>query len=272
MVKKWRTVGIYVLLLLTALWSLGPIIFIGISSIRDRSEQYTTAGGLLPEKPTLESYRYVLAKEDVPGAALNSVVISLAATLIALLSGSLAGYSLSRHHPGGLLMSYVLLVSRMIPTVALSVPLFMIGKSLDLVDRYIYIILIYAFLMVALVAWIMKTHFDGIPKEIEESARLDGCTAGQLLTRIVFPLARPGMAACAVLALVQLWNEFALALVLTRSNTRTLPVAVSTFVTIYAWEWGYMAAAAVLIAVPVIFFAVICQKYMVAGLTAGSMK
>ena len=266
------SVGIYILLLLAASWSLGPILFVAMSSFRSASEQFTTSTSLLPAELSLESYRHVLTTEAIPKGFLNSIVITTSATLLALLIGSPAGYSLSRHRTGGIAMSYMILVSRMIPPIALSIPLFVIGQRLDLVDTHVFMIVIYTFMNLALVTWMMKTFFDELPVELEEAARVDGCTTGQLLRKIVVPLAAPGMGASAVLSFVFTWNEFGLALALTRSDAVTLPVAISGFVTIFRWEWGWMAAASMLMVIPAIVFTIIAQKYIVQGLTFGAFK
>ena len=203
----------------------------------------------------------------------NSLIIALCSTGLTLILSTLAGYSLARFRFFGRKgIGFFILATRMLPPIGVVIPLFLMMTSLKLVDTRLGLILAYAALNVPLGTWILKGFIEGVPREIEECAKIDGCSLFSVLAKIVFPLVAPGLAAVAALSFMLSWNDFALALFLTSSQAKTLPVSLASFQTEQGIVWGPMSAMATIVAVPVILFVLLTQKYIVKGLTLGSIK
>jgi multiple sugar transport system permease protein len=222
--------------------------------------------------PTLEHYR-ALWKGNFPGSFINSIVSSVCATALAMLLGVPAAYALSRaKFKASRGIRLWILVTRMAPPVAFTIPLFIGYKLLQIHDTRLGLVIVYLTFSLALVIWMMKPFFDSIPPQLEEAAAIDGCGTWRTFLLITLPLTAPGLAATAVICFIQAWNDFFFALILTRTNASTAPVAIVGFIQYAGWEWGRMAAAGTLVMAPVVIFAVIVRRYLVQGLAAGSVK
>jgi multiple sugar transport system permease protein len=222
--------------------------------------------------PTLEHYR-ALWKGNFPGSFINSIVSSISATALAMLLGVPAAYALSRaKFKASRGVRLWILVTRMAPPVAFTIPLFIAYKLLQLHDTRLGLVIVYLTFSLALVIWMMKPFFDAVPPQLEEAAAIDGCGTWHTFLLITLPLAAPGLAATAVICFIQAWNDFFFALILTRTNASTAPVAIVGFIQYSGWEWGRMAAAGTLVMAPVVIFAVMVRRYLVQGLAAGSVK
>lgn len=222
--------------------------------------------------PTLEHYR-ALWKGNFPGSFINSIVSSISATALAMLLGVPAAYALSRaKFKASRGVRLWILVTRMAPPVAFTIPLFIAYKLLQLHDTRLGLVIVYLTFSLALVIWMMKPFFDAAPPQLEEAAAIDGCGTWHTFLLITLPLAAPGLAATAVICFIQAWNDFFFALILTRTNASTAPVAIVGFIQYSGWEWGRMAAAGTLVMAPVVIFAVMVRRYLVQGLAAGSVK
>ena len=203
----------------------------------------------------------------------DSIVVSVFSTGLAVASATLASYALSRmnfrarHH----FVSWVL-STRMMPPVAVAIPMFFIYKDLSLLDTYTGVILIHALMNLPLAVLLMKSFFDDIPKEIDESAIVDGASRWLIFRRIVLPMAKGGIAATAVLCFIFSWTEFLFVLTLTQTGLKTIPVVSSTFVTSTGTAWGNMAALGAAAMIPAFIFILLVQKHLVRGLTLGSVK
>jgi multiple sugar transport system permease protein len=222
--------------------------------------------------PTLEHYR-ALWKGNFPGSFINSIVTSVSATVLAMLIGVPAAYALSRAQfraSRGIRMW--ILVTRMAPPVAFTIPLFIAFKFMQLHDTRLGLVIVYLTFSLALVIWMMKPFFDGVPTALEEAAAIDGCSTWRAFFSITLPLTAPGLAATAVICFIQAWNDFFFALILTRTQASTAPVAIVGFIQYAGWEWGRMAAAGTLVMAPVVIFAILVRRYLVHGLAAGSIK
>lgn len=222
--------------------------------------------------PTLEHYR-ALWKGNFPGSFINSIVTSVSATVLAMLIGVPAAYALSRAQfraSRGIRMW--ILVTRMAPPVAFTIPLFIAFKFMQLHDTRIGLIIVYLTFSLALVIWMMKPFFDAVPTALEEAAAIDGCSTWRAFFSVTLPLTAPGLAATAVICFIQAWNDFFFALILTRTQASTAPVAIVGFIQYAGWEWGRMAAAGTLVMAPVVIFAILVRRYLVHGLVAGSIK
>jgi multiple sugar transport system permease protein len=238
-------------------------------SLRPKEDMFGTS---LLFTPTLENY-LALWKGNFPFSFVNSMVSSTAATVLAMLLGVPAAYALSRgrFRAKGQIGLWIL-VTRIAPPVAFTIPLFISFRWLDLHDTRTGLVIVYLTFSLALVIWMMKPFFDAIPRELEEAAAIDGCTTWQTFRTVTLPLAGPGLAATAVICFIQSWNDFFFALILTRTQASTAPVAIVGFIQYAGWEWGRMAAAGTLVMLPVVVFSILVRKYLVRGLAAGSIK
>ncbi|MCB1883419.1 MAG: carbohydrate ABC transporter permease [Geminicoccaceae bacterium] len=203
----------------------------------------------------------------------DSIVIAVFSTLLAVVVSTLASYALSRmtfrgrHH----FVAWVL-STRMMPPVAVAIPMFFIFKDLSLLDTYTGMILVHALMNLPLAVLLLKSFFDDIPAEIDESAVVDGASRFLIFRRIVLPMAKGGIAATAVLCFIFSWTEFLFALTLTQTSIKTVPVVSSTFVTSTGTAWGNMAALGAAAMIPAFVFILLVQKHLVRGLTMGSLK
>ena len=160
----------------------------------------------------------------------------------------------------------------MAPPIAFTIPFFLAYRFLGLVDTRTGLILIYLTFNLALVIWMMKPYFDSVPRELEEAAWIDGCGIWSAFWRVTLPLSSPGLAATAVICFILSWNDFFYALILTRTQASTAPVAIVNFIQYTGWEWGRIAAAGTLVMLPVVAFSILVRNYLVRGLAAGGVK
>lgn len=224
-------------------------------------------------KPTLQNYADVLFGAKFGLYFFNSVVVAVAATVASVALGALAGYGLARwrfHGKTAMIVGALLL--RMIPPVILVVPVFVLFNNMGMTDGRLGLILIYTALTLPFNIWVLRTFIMELPKELEESAIIDGCNDLTVFTRIVVPLIAPGLSVAGIFTFRIAWNEFILSLVLTNRTTRTLPVAVSLFLTDTGTEWGKITAIATIIAIPAFIFTFTAAKSLIMGLTAGAVK
>jgi multiple sugar transport system permease protein len=255
-------VVLVVLVLFPALWML-QLSFRPGGDIFDLSLVFT---------PSLENYR-ALWKGLFPGSFGNRVVVSLTATALSLLLGVPAGYALSRYRfRARRSIALWILVTRMAPPIAFTIPFFLAYRVLGLIDSLAGLVVIYLTFDLALVVWLMRNFFDGVPRAFEEAAWIDGCGVWNGFRLIALPLAAPGLAATAVLCFIFSWNDFFYALILTRTKAMTAPVAIVNFMQYEGWEWGKIAAGGTLVMLPVLLFGILVRRFLVRGLTAGGVK
>ena len=222
--------------------------------------------------PTLENDA-ALWETDFRRSFVNSLVVSTAATVLPMLIGVPAAYALSRWHARAAgAISLWILASRMAPPIAFTIPYFLAYRYLGLIDTWAGLVLIYLTFNLSLVIWMMRPFFDQLPRALEEAAWIDGATVSQGFVRIVLPLAAPGLAATAILCFLFAWNDFFFALILTRTEAMTAPVAVVNFMNYEGWEWGRIAAGGTMVMLPVLVFSLFVRKYLVHGLTGGAVK
>ncbi|MCE2522922.1 MAG: carbohydrate ABC transporter permease [Rhodobacteraceae bacterium] len=203
----------------------------------------------------------------------DSIVVAIFSTVLSVSIATLASYALSRMNFAGRhhFVSWIL-STRMMPPVAVAIPVFFIYKELSLLDTYTGVILIHALMNLPLAVLLMKSFFDDIPKEIDESAMVDGASRWLIFRRIILPMVRGGMAATAVLCFIFSWTEFLFVLTLTQTGLKTVPVVSSTFVTSTGTAWGNMAALGAAAMIPAFLFILLVQRHLVRGLTLGSIK
>ncbi len=223
-------------------------------------------------RPTGEHYAGVW-NSDFPRSFGNSAVVSVATTVLALLLGVPGAFALSRadwRATGR--VSLWILATRMAPPIAFTLPYFLAYRHLGLLDTRTGLVVIYLTFNLSLVIWMMRSFFDATPRSLDEAARIDGAGAWQTFLRINLPLAAPGLATTAIFCFLFAWNDFFFALILTRREATTAPVAVVNFLNYEGWEWGKIAAAGTLVMLPVLIFSLVVRRYLVRGLTAGSLR
>ena len=223
--------------------------------------------------PTLKNYVDILNTSPLVDYALNSLIVASLNTLLCLIVGSMAAYGLARFKfRGADNLAFWILSIRMMPPVAAIIPIYILMKNLGLLDTPWCLVITYLTFNLPFVVWMMKGFFEEIPREIEESALIDGCSDFNVFFRIALPLVAPGLAATAIMVYIFSWNEFLFALILTGTKAVTLPVGIIGYMKETGINWGYMTAGGILALIPVIVFMVLVQKHLVKGLTLGALK
>jgi multiple sugar transport system permease protein len=252
-----------------------PVYWLIVSSVKGGGELATNPPTYIPSKITFENYEAVLSQAGLVGNIVNSVVIALLSTVITLVIGAMAAYSLARrqlpHNFRHWLLISVLII-RMFPPITTIIPYFVLLANLGLIDTYVGIVITYVAYGLPFAIWILVGFFQELPHEIEEAAIMDGASYVQRFRLIVLPLARPALAVTAVFVLIFAWNEFLFASILTSFDTKTLPVVMAGFISDRGIEWGAMTALGTMMVVPVIIVAWLSQKHIVRGLTFGAVK
>jgi multiple sugar transport system permease protein len=256
-------------LVLVVIGLLLPLIWMVAASLKTNVDIYDTSKALF-FSPTVENYKTVLDQANYVTFIINSLWVAFASTVLSLLLGVPAAYSMSRFTMKR--SALVVLMARVIPGVSLLVPWFYVFSNLKLVGGFTVLVLSHMFVSLPLVVYIMMGFFDGMPLELEESGQVDGLTPIGAFRLITLPLSTPGIATAGILAFIFSWNNFMFALVLSGAKTKTLPVAIFDFVGYAAIDWGGLMAAATVVTVPIMVIALLAQKYVVSGLTAGATK
>jgi multiple sugar transport system permease protein len=257
-----------------------PMAWMLSTSLKTTDEQFLIPPRWIPENPTLNNYAKIL-NPNLYGSGgrftvyfNNSMIISIASTILSVLVSVPAAYAFSRFKfPGKDVAYFAVLVRNMFPLIVFLIPIFVMMRILQLQNTLSGLVLAYLTFTLPLAIWLLKGFLDGIPRELELAARIDGCTRFGAFVRIILPLTAPGLAATAIYAFVQAWNEFAFARTLTESAAlRTLPVGLSYFFTENRADWGGLMAAAFLFSIPVVIVFMILQRFFIAALTQGAVK
>jgi len=262
------------MLLVVALWSLTPIAVIVISSFKLPRDIFVWPPTIL-FWPSFASYAGLWQRWPAFfNGLVNSAIVTLGATVLAVAVATFAGYTYSRYRSRLLSLSaFFMILVRMLPPIVISLPLFSMINAVGLSDTRTVLILLYAAFFVSLDSWIMKTAIDQIPRELDEAARVDGATSWQIMRRVILPLSIQGMIAAGVFVAVYAWNEFLFAFLFTTINAKTAPLAVSEMIgTVETGDWGVLFAAATVQLVPVMVAVILAQRYLIAGLTAGALR
>lgn len=272
--SKVGTVLSYVFLGGASVVALFPIFWTISTSIKTRVDSYAIPPKFLRFAPTAKNYRQLFRNNDFTKSLANSVSITLTSTLLCVVVGSLAAYSLARtpRFPGRRPLEASLLLARAIPGIVLMVPLYDVVTRLHLYDNRLALVVIYAAANLPFAIWLMTSFIEQIPIEIEECALTDGAGRLSVVFRIVLPLALPGLAATMIFVSLLAWNEFLIPVILAGPRSKTLPVYISSFVSNRTLDWGPMAAASCLAIIPITLVTVAVQRQLVSGLTTGSVK
>ena len=264
---------LYGIALLFLLFSLFPIYLILSSSLKTDLQIFAIPP-VFVFKPTLDNYREALTggTSQLP-YVINSLIVSILSTIVAVIFGSMAAYGLARFEfKGRKDLAFWILSTRMAPPIAFIVPMFVLIKTIGLLDTWWALVIMYTGMNLSFAVWILRGFFMDIPPELEESALVDGYTRLQVFTRIALPLVKPALAAVAVFSLIFSWNEFLFALILTQQNAKTIPVGIQGFSSSMGINWGPFMAVAFIAILPVMVFTFIMQRYLVRGLTFGAVK
>jgi multiple sugar transport system permease protein len=269
--KRVTLVGLYALVGLFLLWTLFPIYWIFLTSLKT-TQQVNTMPPLFFFKPTLETYIQLLGG-DAMLAFRNSLIVSSATVLIALVVGFPAAYTLARtRFRAREQVNFYVLSMRMAPAFAFLVPYYLTFRFLHLLDSYLALIMINLTFTIPFAIWMLESVVQEMPIELEEAALVDGCTQTGVMWRIVAPLMAPSIAATAVLSFVFCWNEFFFAYVLSGTSTRTVPVMLTSLIGLMGVDWVKMSAASTIAIIPTIVLALLAQRFLVRGLTMGAVK
>ncbi len=266
--RRWIAYTAVVVLILVVMF---PFLWLLQMSFKPQQEIFA-----FPPKlffiPTVQHY-WGLWSTEFRGSFANSAIASVTSTVLSLLIGVPAAYSLARaRFRADYQISLWVLASRMAPPIAFTIPFFLAYRYLDLIDTVVGLIIIYLTFNLSLVIWMMRVFFEGVPRSLEEAAWIDGASVWGTFLRIVLPLSAPGLAATAIFCFLFSWNDFFYALILTRTQAMTAPVAVVNFMNYEGWDWGKIAAGGTMVMLPVVVFSLVVRNYLVRGLTAGAVK
>lgn len=250
-----------------------PILFMAMNSLQTTDEMLASRS-FFPAHISLANYLFLLRRTPYVTFFLNSGFIALAATLVTMAAAALAGYALSRWR-GWLTGGYarLLLMVQMFPIIMALIPLFIIFRTLGMINNAGSVIVIYGAIHLPFATWMFRSFFDSIPRELDEAALVDGCSRLQAFLRVVLPLSGPGLAAVAIFSFLLSYNEFFIASVFLRDEAvMSIPVGVQMFMQQYATDWGSLMAAATMTMVPTFVFFLFVQKYLVYGGVEGGVK
>jgi len=259
--KIFRSTLVYILAIAVMVVFLAPIAWLFISSITPQTQLLTIPLKWIPERPSFDYYEQIItaaprAKTTASNfkvAIMNSLIIGGTVTLLCLLVGSLAAYGFARLEvPLGDKLIFLLLFTQMIPGIAIMIPLYLLASRLNMLDRRITLVIVYCSFSLTFVIWMMRGYFQTIPKELEDSAMIDGCSRIGALFRVVIPLSTPGLFATGIFTFLAAWNEFLLGR--------------------FRVDYGLMCTVGVIACIPPILIALAFQRYLIEGLTAGAVK
>lgn len=255
------------------LFCLGPLMWQVVTSVK-LDEDIVRLPPLLPSQVTAAHYDRVLIHSPLIQSLINSAIVAVSATALSIILGSFCAFALARLPISGksVILGLVLATS-MFPPIAVISPLYLLMRELGLRDTLIGLSLTHAVYALPLAVWLLTSFIRQLPRELYYAARVDGCTPLRALLSVILPLARPALAVASLLVFIYSWNEFMFALTLTASDaTRTAPVAVALFPGLYEIPWGDLAAASLVVTMPVAALALMFYRHIVGGLTAGSVK
>ena len=273
-IERLQSAVAYLFLGLLLLFVLFPFYWMTVTSFKTEDQMRSLVSMFWPSPFVVENYTQLLTKTDFAIWYRNSAFVAVSSTFVATAVGTFGAYALARlRFLGRAFLSSATLITYLVPPSILFIPLYAQIRTMGLADSLAGLIAAYPSFTVPFVTWLLMGYFGSIPEELEEAAMIDGATRFGAFRRIILPLAAPGVLAASLFAFTQAWNEFLYALVfISDVKQRTLPVGLSTFITGDVYGWGYLMAGAVLTTLPVILVYTYLQRYMVEGLTAGSVK
>jgi arabinogalactan oligomer/maltooligosaccharide transport system permease protein len=267
-------VGIYIVLTLFSLFALFPIVQVFTISLRPGDKLLSTSLEIIPDGATFNSYIAIFRDHPFAKWMMNSLLVSLTVTLVSVALASTAGYAFSRYKFWGRDSGMIILIAtQMFPVTMLLLPLFIMLIQLGIYDSYSGLIVAYSATALPFCIWQMKGFYDTIPRSLEEAARIDGCTEVQTFWKVIFPLAQPALVITALFSFMSAWSEYLVAAVLIQDPALfTLPMGLKAFQSDLEVAWGLYSAGAIVVSIPVVILFVALSRYLVSGLTLGSVK
>jgi multiple sugar transport system permease protein len=254
--------------------ALGPIVWAVITSFLPLSSLTAKPIDLDPMKFTFANYVAVLdVSRSLLRGLINSMIIATFTSAVALTVGSTAAYALARLSlPGSNTILLAILATQMFPGIVIAIPLFLLMSRLSLIDTHLGLMFVYLSFVLPIVIWILKGFFESIPIQLEKAAAIDGATNMQVFRFVILPISLPPLFATGVFAFIESWNEFFFAIILTRINIKTAPIAIAEFAGQYRTLYGQMLASAVLASLPVVVLAIIFRRFILEGFVEGAVK
>jgi multiple sugar transport system permease protein len=269
--RRFWTLHLPLLLIVT--FAIAPYSWTFITSLTPEEDLYLSEFRYFPDKPTGVNYIRLFNRIDFGRNILDSLIVAFSTMVLGLGITVSASYSFSRYRfRGRTFLLTQFLVINMFPIVLLILPLFILMRVLGLMDTHFALIIAYSTFTIPFSTWMMTSFFNNIPKELDESAQIDGCNRFSTMVRIVIPIAMPGIAATGIYIFITAWNEFLYAAILTGSNVRTIPVALQNMVGEFKIAWGLLTAGGVVSAIPVVVLFFFIQRQLISGMTAGAVK
>lgn len=269
----WQVIT-YLILLVMIVISVFPAVWMLSTAVKNVTELYSIPPLIIPKDPTAGNFVKILHNSSMYMAFLNSTIITVSVMILTLFLSVLAGYGLARFKfKGSGIVKIGLLFGQMVPGVVIIIPLYFLFSKVGLLDTRSSLIISDMALTIPMGVIMLSAFFVSVPRELEEAAKIDGCTGPSALFRVVLPVAKPGMISVAIYTFINVWEEFLFALNLTTSSSkRTLPIAISMFSGEFAVDWGSTMAAAAVVSLPVLLIFLLCNRYFVQGLADGAVK
>jgi multiple sugar transport system permease protein len=265
-------IGRIIFLAFWLIFTVAPLYWVFITSIKPSDDYLAVPPVWFPSEPTLIHYTTALFAYRGLDGLTNSIIVSLAATALSALLGTLMAYSLARFNTGGKHLAFWVLSQRFLPPIAVILPIFLIYRTLRMTDTHFGLIIAYTVLTLPVSVWMMYAYFRQMPKSMEEAALVDGCSRWQAFWSVAVPLAAPGIVAAAVFAFIACWTEFFFALILTSRDAFTLPTVFRAFIGFQGAQYGEASALAIVSLVPSIALGILVQRHLVRGLTMGAVR
>ncbi|MDQ0200300.1 carbohydrate ABC transporter permease [Neobacillus ginsengisoli] len=276
MVKQvnWQPLLKCIFLSLFLVFTVFPLYWIFITSLKPSNDMFTIPIHYWPKTITFDNYINIFKISNFGVYIFNSLILSVVAGFCSLIIASLSGYVLARFEfKGKAQVIFAFFITQMIPLFIGLAPLYLLMSKLQLLNRLPSLMLMYTVMMVPFCTVIMKGFFERIPSSLEEAAMIDGCSRITALFKVIVPVMLPGIAATFIFAFVQCWNELFLAIMfIDKEEAKTIPVAMNAFITKYDIDWGSMSAATVISVIPTLILFAFAQRYIVEGMTQGSVK
>ena len=273
--RKWLVASaLYALTMALAALVLFPIFWMASSSFKPQPELFARDLTMLPVNWTLENYINVWSNTEFPAYFWNSFKLAALATGLSVVVSMYCAYAVARiRFRGRYALGLFLLVAQMFPQILLVIPLFLTFQKMRLLDSHIGLVIVYAAFAMPFTIWVLRGFFESIPVELEDAAAIDGARPLQAFHRVILPLAGPGLAAVVMFNFIRGWNEFLFALIFLRSRALySLPIGLASFQEEYTFRWDLIMAGASIITLPVLFFFLLMQRFIVQGLLGGAVK
>ncbi len=272
--KTAKAALLYSIVIITCALAFFPVYWMIVTAMLSPNKIFVHPPTLFPPQLSLDSFKQIVETKPILTWFGNTIVLSATTTVLALFFSTLGAYSLSRfRYRGRVMMIALILITQMLPVPLFVIPLYVIFRDLQLLDTFPGLVAAYTTFTLPLCVWTLKGFFDGVPVEIEEAAMIDGCSRVGALFRIVLPLSLPGLAATTVFALINCWNEFILPLTLINTQSQwVMSVGLSSFIGEYLIPWNQIAAAAIVMVLPIVLAFAFLQQYLISGLASGGVK